>query len=182
MPRSRQATGTCKCPSKHPPYVSITWYMLVWCQRWPQVWDQYAWQDPEYEVWLFNCMPVFIFTACWDGSPLNSYALGPTLLPLLEIFLEILLWNSFQCHCDIFFWMSSMSWKLCPFKANFIFGKQPQVIRSQIRGTGWVFHFSDRFLGHKLLDRERLMSWIIVMVENPTVEPKFRPFSAYSFT
>jgi hypothetical protein len=40
-----------------------------------------------------------------------------------------------------------------------------------------VFHFSNRFLGHKLLDREHLGSWRIVMVENPIVGPKFRSLS-----
>jgi hypothetical protein len=38
-------------------------------------------------------------------------------------------------------------------------------------GTGWVFHFSNRFLGQKLLDRESLVSWSTVMVDNPTVGP-----------
>jgi hypothetical protein len=43
-------------------------------------------------------------------------------------------------------------------------------------GIGWVFHFINRFLGHELLDTECLVSWSIVMVENPIVGPKFRPF------
>jgi hypothetical protein len=60
--------------------------------------------------------------------------------------------------------------------------KQPEDIRIKIGGTGWVFHFSNRFLGQKLLDRERLVSWSIVMVENPIVGPKFRPFYTHSFT
>jgi hypothetical protein len=30
--------------------------------------------------------------------PLSSYALSPTMMPLLETFLKLLLWNSFQCH------------------------------------------------------------------------------------
>jgi hypothetical protein len=37
-------------------------------------------------------------------------------------------------------------------------------------------------LGQKLLDRERLVSWSIVMVENPIVGSKFRPFSTHSLT
>jgi len=39
---------------------------------------------------------------------LSSYALSPMMLQLLETFLELLLWNSFQCHYHIF-WMSSIS-------------------------------------------------------------------------
>jgi hypothetical protein len=34
--------------------------------------------------------------------PLSRCALSPTILPLLETFLELLLWNSFQCHHHIF--------------------------------------------------------------------------------
>jgi len=30
--------------------------------------------------------------------PFSSCALSPRMLPLLETFLELLLWNSFQCH------------------------------------------------------------------------------------
>jgi hypothetical protein len=58
---------------------------------------------------------------------------------------------------------------------------ETEVIRSQIVGTGWVFYFSNRFLGQKLLDREYLVSWKIVMVENPIAGLKFRPFSTHSF-
>jgi len=50
----------------------------------------------------------------------------------------------------------------------------------QIRGLGWVFHFSNLIFGQKLLDREYLVSWSTVMVENPIVGPMFRPFSIHS--
>jgi len=33
---------------------------------------------------------------------LSSCALSPLMLPLLETFLELLLWNSFQCHHFLF--------------------------------------------------------------------------------
>jgi hypothetical protein len=46
-----------------------------------------------------------------------------------------------------------------------------------IRRIRCVFNFSNQFFGQKLLDRECLTSWSIVMVENPTAEAKFRPFS-----
>jgi hypothetical protein len=39
-----------------------------------------------------------------------------------------------------------------------------------------MFYFSNRFWGQKLFDRERLVSWSIVMMENPIVGPKFRLF------
>jgi hypothetical protein len=43
-------------------------------------------------------------------------------------------------------------------------------------GKAWMFHFNIGFLGQKLLDRERLMSWSTVMVENQIIGPKFRLF------
>jgi len=44
----------------------------------------------------------------FEVLPLSSYALNTMMLPLLETFLEFLLWNSFQCRRHIF-WMSSLS-------------------------------------------------------------------------
>jgi hypothetical protein len=38
----------------------------------------------------------------FEVLPLSSYALRPKMLPLLEKFLELLLWNSFQCRRHIF--------------------------------------------------------------------------------
>jgi len=111
---------------------------------------------------------------------LSSYALIPKMLPMLEKFFELQLWNSFQC-CRHMCWMSSLFWNLRSFKADFIFGNR----QKSFGVTSWwqcEFHFSNRFLGQKLLDRECLVSWSIVMVENPIVGPKFRPFSVHSFT
>jgi len=34
-------------------------------------------------------------------------------------------------------------------------------------------------LGQQLLDRQLIVRWSIVMVENPIVGPKFRPFSLF---
>jgi len=86
--------------------------------------------------------------------PLNSYALSPTMLPAtLGNILQLLLWNSLlRClhiPLDVFSILISC--------------------RNQIRGRGLVFHFSNPFLGQKLLDRERLVSWIVVMVENQSL-------------
>jgi hypothetical protein len=64
-------------------------------------------------------------------------------------------------------------------QGRFYFWKQPHVARGQIRGLGWVLHLSKQFLGHKLLDRERLISWSFVMAEKPNAMPKFRPISTH---
>jgi len=66
--------------------------------------------------------------------PLSSYAFSPMRLPLLETLLELLLWNSFKCHCHIF-WMSSISWNLHPFNADIIFENNQKS----------CFIFSDNF-------------------------------------
>jgi hypothetical protein len=86
----------------------------------------------------------------FEVLPLSSCVLSPTMLPLLETFLELLLLNIFQCReilLNVFNILKSSSlW------GRLYFWKQPGAIRSQIRGTGWVFPFSNRFLGQKLLD------------------------------
>jgi len=51
----------------------------------------------------------------------SSNALSPMILPLLETFLEFLLWNSFQCRHHISF-RTSISLNLPPFKADFNYG------------------------------------------------------------
>jgi hypothetical protein len=38
----------------------------------------------------------------FEVLPLSSYAFSPMMLPLLETFLELLLWNSFQYHHHIY--------------------------------------------------------------------------------
>jgi hypothetical protein len=103
----------------------------------------------------------------------SSWELSPMMLPLLETFLDVL-WNSFQCH-HIFFNVFSTLKSSSP-QGRLYFWEQPEVIRNQIRGIGWVLHFSNRFLGQKLLDREHLVSWSIGMVKNPIVGLKFRFF------
>jgi hypothetical protein len=129
----------------------------------------------------FYCKHTSIFKSLyWEGSPskyspLSSCALCPTMLLLLKTFLELLLSNSLQCcyhiSLDVFSILKSAS-----LGGRLYFWKQPEVIWSQIRGKGRVFHFSNRFLGQKLLDREYFVSCSIVMVENPIIRPKFRPF------
>jgi hypothetical protein len=74
----------------------------------------------------FYCKPhtcilnSLLWGVTFEVLPLSRYAFSPTMLPLLEIFFELLLWNSFQCRRHIF-WMSSVSWNLHSFKAGFIF-------------------------------------------------------------
>jgi len=55
------------------------------------------------------CKHTYIFTANWEGSP-SKYTLWaamllPTMLPLLETFLDLLLWSSFQCSRRIFWYL-----------------------------------------------------------------------------
>jgi hypothetical protein len=98
------------------------------------------------------------------------------MLPLLETFLEPILGNNFQCRRHFFFLDVFNILKSSSLLMQTLF-LETEVIRRQIRETGWMFHFSNPFLGQKVLDRERLVSWRIFTVENPLVGLKFRPFS-----
>jgi len=86
--------------------------------------------------------------------PLSRYALSPTMLSAIvrNIFLNsccgIVLSVVVLC-----FWMSSISWIFVSARTT-IFRQQSEVIRSQIRGSGWMFQFSNIFLGEKQLDWE----------------------------
>jgi len=48
--------------------------------------------------YTYSLLRGFTFEVC----PFSSYALSPTMLQLLETFLELLLWNSFQYCLHIF--------------------------------------------------------------------------------
>jgi len=95
---------------------------------------------------------------------LSSYALHLTMLSLLEIFLELLLWNSFQCRRHII--------SFCCLQCSEIFVRIRQTLfletaRSNLepnKGNSVRVHFSNRFLGKKQLDKERLVSCSIVTV------------------
>jgi len=67
----------------------------------------------KYEMWLWSSRNVsyqaYLYTynllrgVTFEVLPLSNYAFSQTMLPLLETFLELLLWNSFQCHRHFFF-------------------------------------------------------------------------------
>jgi hypothetical protein len=61
---------------------------------------------------------------------LSSYALSSMVLPLIETFLELLLWNSSQC-CRIFLDVFS-TLKSSSLQGRLYFWKQPEVIQNQI--------------------------------------------------
>jgi hypothetical protein len=74
----------------------------------------------KFPEWFYSKY-VCILTAYWDGSPsryppFSSYALGLTMLSLLE--------TAFSAVVVFSFWMSLMSWNLRPVTADFIFGKR----------------------------------------------------------
>jgi hypothetical protein len=83
--------------------------------------------------------------------PLSNYALSPVLPSLLGtfLFLELLLWNSFQC-CHSISWMSSVSF-IDPLRQEFSFENSQKSFGAKL-GIGWVFHFSNQLFGQKLLD------------------------------
>jgi hypothetical protein len=62
---------------------------------------------PGYEVTGIMSLQLHLYTynilrgVTLQVLPFSSYALSPTMLPLLETFLELLLWNSFHCRHHI---------------------------------------------------------------------------------
>jgi hypothetical protein len=63
----------------------------------------------DYEVPGMILLQAYLYTyslrreVTFKVPPLSSYASSPVMLPLLQTFLEILLWNSFQFHLHIFY-------------------------------------------------------------------------------
>jgi len=108
----------------------------------------------------FYCQPhTCILIAYWERSPWSV-----SLEPLAQRCYQC--WNIFRTpvveylsvlSSHFFFGISSISLNLCPFKEDY-FWKHPQLIRSQIKGRGWLFHSSKRLLRQRLLDRGALWS------------------------
>jgi hypothetical protein len=114
-----------------------------------------------------------ILKAYWEGShfkysPWTAMHLAQRCcLPLLETFLELLLWNSFQCHRHTLFGCLQCPDLFVPLKqTSFLEGERSHSEPNR----------GDR------VGRERLVSWSFVLAENPIVGSKFRPFSMHSFT
>jgi hypothetical protein len=144
-----------------------------------RVWKE-AYTRRGYEVPRMILLQVYLYThsllkaVTFKVLPLSSCALSPMMLPATvgNVFGTPAVVTFFGClqYPEIF----------VPLRQT-LFMKTAKVIRSQIRETGWVFSYSNRFLAQKLLGRERLLSWSIVIAENNIVGPKFRPFSTRSF-
>jgi hypothetical protein len=130
----------------------------------------------KFPKWYY-CKPhTCLLTAYWGVTfevlTLSSYELSPTMLPLLETF-----WN---CCCGTAFSaVITFYFECLQYPEIFIRLRQPLLLETSRsepnRGIEWVFHFSNGFLGQKLHDRERPVSWSTVMMENPITGPKFGP-------
>jgi len=133
--------------------------------------------DMKFPEWCYYKLHTYIQLT--EVFPLSSCVLSSTMLLLLELF-----WNScygIDFSAVITFFRCFQYSEIVSLRQTLTL-ETSKVIWSQMRGIGWVFRFSNGFLGQKLLDRERFVSWSIVMVENSIVEPNFRPFCMYSFT
>jgi hypothetical protein len=80
------------------------------------------------------------FEAPPPPPPFSSCAPSLTLLLQLETFFLELLLNSFQCRHFFFFYVFSIL-KSSSLYGRLYFWKQPEVLRSQIRGIGWGVPF-----------------------------------------
>jgi hypothetical protein len=132
----------------------------------------------------FYCKHTCTLTAYWVESPLKYFPWAAMHLAQWCYHCLKSFWNS--C-CGIAF--SAASYFFWDFQCPEIFIPLRQALlletaRSHVeqnQRNGSMFHYSNWFLGQKLLDRECLVGCNIVMVENPITGPKFRPFSTYSF-
>jgi hypothetical protein len=123
-----------------------------------------------YKIWLWSSRNDLIASksrlrgVTFNVLPLSSYAPSPVMLPLLETFLKFLFWNSFQCCCNIFLDIISIL-KFSSLQGRPNFWNWLEVTQSQIKGVGWLFHFSNLILGQKLHDSTlwagALSCWII---------------------
>jgi len=116
-----------------------------------------------------SSMPVY--SQLTEGSP-SKYSPGAA-VPLTQR----------CCHCWKRFWncccgtaFSAVVTFLC-LQYTEIFVPSRQILFLETakshsepnQGKWWMFHFSNRFLGQELFDREHLVSWSIVMMKNPIV-------------
>jgi hypothetical protein len=109
-----------------------------------------------YEVWQWNSQNYFI-------ASIPIYLIterGHLQSTLLE---QICTWLSCcgVAFSDVvtFFFLDVFSFlKSLPLKGRLYLWKQPEVIWNQIKEIGWVFHFTNWFLGQKLFNKECLVS------------------------
>jgi len=108
--------------------------------------------------------------------PFSNYAPTLTMLPPFKTFLEHLLWNSFQCSRHISFSLSSISWNLRPFKADFTFWNSHKLfgIKSGEQG-GWSITVINFWTTNRITD-STLWAGALSLVENPIVGKIFMTF------
>jgi hypothetical protein len=112
----------------------------------------------KYEVWLWSSRNYFtanvrvylqLSIVSFKELPLSSYAFSPTMLQMLETFLELFLWNSFQCRHFFFFFKCLLCPEIfIPLRHTLFL----ETARSHSQPKGW--YFSNQFLYQKLLERD----------------------------
>jgi hypothetical protein len=59
--------------------------------------------------------------------------------------------------------------------------EEGEVAGSQVWRIGWVFKHNDVVISEKLLHRQSVVGWGIVLVQNPTVSSQFWSFLSHAF-
>jgi len=156
-----------------------TAYRFVIPMPWPQIYIRALWGVATIPAYLEFTEKIHL-----QSTPLEHSCTQPNVAATVGNIFGNLLWNIFQCHRHwFFFFLGGFNIRKCSsLSGRPHFWKQPEIISSQIRGAGWVFYFSNRFMGQKFFDRKRLVGWSIAVVDNSKADPKFRPFSTHSFT
>jgi hypothetical protein len=118
----------------------------------------------------FYCKRTCMLTVYWGGGGV-TWAARHLVQPLLETFLELLFWNRSQCHHHMS--LCSASWNLRPSKADFIFGNSWKSLSANQEWGGCSISVFAFWARNCLTAPHELE---LVIMENPIIGPKFRPF------
>jgi hypothetical protein len=106
---------------------------------------------------------------------LRTNTLSEPVFPLLKTFMELLFWNALQDGHH----MSLNVDKVGPSKWSSVFGIAKSHMEPNLVN---VAQFQYRFFGQKLQDSKHVMSRGIVMMQDPSIRPKFRSSLTNSLT
>jgi hypothetical protein len=110
----------------------------------------------------------------------TSNTLSDSVFPLLKTFLELLFSNDLQNGRHMSLNVGNV-WKSVPSKRSSVLGIV-KVARGQIWRTWWMVQFQYRFFWPKSPDSKCVMSRGIVMMQDPSIRPKFRSSPTNSLT
>jgi len=82
----------------------------------------------------------------------------------------------------LFAFTSSADTKRVPLSHWLHLWEDAEVAGSEVWQLEWVIKQSDVFISQKLLHRQCVVGWRVVLVQNPPVSPSFQSFPSHTFT